>query len=64
MVDRDPSGYVSADKEFNVMAKFLNRILGIPVKLQNDIFDYFTANIKKVVDQAKKIGTFDQGILG
>jgi hypothetical protein len=64
MIVGNPDGSAAADKDFNVMSKFLNRILGIPVKLQNEIFEYFTANIKKVIDQAKRIGTWDQGILG
>ena len=64
MIVGNPDGTASADKDFTIMSKFLNRILGIPVTLQNEIFDYFTDNLKQVIEQAKKIGTWDQGILG
>lgn len=45
------------------MSKFLNRILGMPVDLQNRLFKYFTDTLNAIVTQAKKTGRFDMGIL-
>jgi hypothetical protein len=45
------------------MSKFLNRILGMPVRLQNLLFEYFTSTLSDIVSQAKKTGRFDLGIL-
>lgn len=33
-------GVLSLDKDYNNMSKFLNRILGMPVELQNRLFRY------------------------
>ncbi|XP_037076560.1 protein strawberry notch homolog 1-like [Pollicipes pollicipes] len=51
------------DKDFNNMSKFLNRILGMPVDLQNRLFKYFTDTLSAIVAQAKKTGRYDMGIL-
>jgi C-terminal domain on Strawberry notch homologue len=45
------------------MSKFLNRILGMPVELQNRLFQYFTDTLAAIVSQAKKTGRYDLGIL-
>jgi hypothetical protein len=52
------------DKDFNNMSKFLNRILGMKVDLQNRLFKYFTDTLHAIITQAKKSGRFDLGILG
>lgn len=57
-------GVLSLDKDYNNMSKFLNRILGMPVDLQNRLFQYFTDTLTAIVSQAKKLGRFDLGILG
>nr|CAD7265835.1 unnamed protein product [Timema shepardi] len=57
------STYRVLDKEFNNISKFLNRILGMPVDLQNRLFQYFTDTLKAIIAQAKKSGRFDLGIL-
>lgn len=57
-------GVLSLDKDYNSIAKFLNRILGMPVELQNRLFTYFTDTLTATITQAKKIGRFDLGILG
>ncbi|CAL4089499.1 unnamed protein product, partial [Meganyctiphanes norvegica] len=51
------------DKDYNNMSKFLNRILGMPVELQNRLFQYFTDTMEAIVKQAKRTGKFDLGIL-
>jgi hypothetical protein len=45
------------------MSKFLNRILGMPVELQNRLFQYFTDTLAAIISQAKRTGRFDLGIL-
>lgn len=57
-------GVLSLDKDYNNISKFLNRILGMPVELQNRIFKYFTDVLAATIGQAKKLGRFDLGILG
>ena len=52
------------DKDYNNMSKFLNRILGMPVDLQNRLFKYFTDTLAAIITQAKKTGKYDMGILG
>ena len=56
-------GVLTLDKDYNNMSKFLNRILGMPVDLQNRLFKYFTDTLNAIVTQAKKTGRFDLGIL-
>ncbi|XP_055631316.1 protein strawberry notch isoform X2 [Toxorhynchites rutilus septentrionalis] len=56
-------GVLSLDKDYNNISKFLNRILGMPVELQNRLFKYFTDTLAAIIEQAKKRGRFDLGIL-
>ncbi|RZC32135.1 protein strawberry notch [Asbolus verrucosus] len=56
-------GVLSLDKDYNNMSKFLNRILGMPVELQNRLFRYFTDTLEAIITQAKRAGRFDLGIL-
>ncbi|XP_076040208.1 protein strawberry notch isoform X2 [Oratosquilla oratoria] len=51
------------DKDYNNMSKFLNRILGMPVELQNRLFKYFTDTLAAIITQAKRTGKYDLGIL-
>lgn len=51
------------DSDKKSLGKFLNRILGLHVKLQNAIFEYFTDTMDAVIEKAKKEGHFDLGIL-
>lgn len=51
------------DKDYNNMSKFLNRILGIAVELQNALFKYFTDTLDAIISEAKKTGRYDLGIL-
>lgn len=60
--DQTP-GILNLDKDYNSISKFLNRILGMPVELQNRLFKYFTDTLGAIIGQAKKMGRFDLGIL-
>lgn len=52
------------DKDSYNMTRFLNRILGLPVGLQNKLFNYFTDTLGALIQQAKRMGKWDNGILG
>ena len=46
------------------ISKFLNRLLGMDVLLQNALFKYFNDTMTAVILRAKRHGEFDLGILG
>ena len=50
------------EKDYLDVTKFLNRILGMPVGLQNELFQYYTATLANVVIQAKRTGQFNSGL--
>jgi len=50
--------------DYNNISKFLNRILGIEVELQNKLFRYFTDTLASVIVEQKRRGAWDMGILG
>ncbi|XP_055305028.1 protein strawberry notch-like [Sitodiplosis mosellana] len=51
------------DSDKGDIAKFLNRILGLRVKLQNQLFKYFTDTMEFKIEEAKKAGEYDMGIM-
>ena len=55
-------GVVSIDKDAMTMSRFLNRILGLEVQLQNDLFSYFSDTLNSVVQRAKRTNNWDGGI--
>ncbi|XP_008323825.1 protein strawberry notch homolog 1 [Cynoglossus semilaevis] len=59
----DRSGMLSLDKDYNNIGKFLNRILGMEVQQQNALFQYFSDTLSAVIQEAKKNGRYDMGIL-
>eukprot|EP00096_Caligus_rogercresseyi_P012895 TRINITY_DN5561_c0_g1_i2.p1 TRINITY_DN5561_c0_g1~~TRINITY_DN5561_c0_g1_i2.p1 ORF type:complete len:818 (-),score=270.21 TRINITY_DN5561_c0_g1_i2:358-2670(-) len=59
----DGSGVLTLDKGYNDMSKFLNRILGLKVDIQNMLFKYFSDTLDAIISQAKRSGKYDQGIL-
>ncbi|XP_026076234.1 protein strawberry notch homolog 1-like isoform X2 [Carassius auratus] len=59
----DRSGVLSLDKDYNNIGKFLNRILGMEVHQQNALFQYFSDTLSAVIQNAKKTGRYDMGIL-
>ncbi|GCB83949.1 hypothetical protein scyTo_0024657, partial [Scyliorhinus torazame] len=60
----DRSGLLTLDKDYNNIGKFLNRILGMEVHQQNALFQYFSDTLSAVIQNAKKNGRYDMGILG
>lgn len=42
----------------------MNRILGMEVQQQNALFQYFSDTLSAVIQNAKKNGRYDMGILG
>ncbi|NXE93495.1 SBNO1 protein, partial [Menura novaehollandiae] len=59
----DRSGIPPLDKDYNNIGKFLNRILGMEVHQQNALFQYFSDTLNAVIQNAKKNGRYDMGIL-
>ncbi|XP_077995470.1 protein strawberry notch homolog 1-like [Glandiceps talaboti] len=51
------------DREYNNMSKFLNRILGMEVEQQNKLFAFFSDTLSAIIQQAKRSGRWDMGIL-
>lgn len=51
-------------KHTTTVPTFLNRLLGIDVRIQNLLFKYFTNALNHVILMAKSNGTYDLGILG
>lgn len=50
--------------DYNNIGKFLNRILGMEVHQQNALFQYFSDTLAAVIQEAKRNGRYDMGILG
>ena len=46
------------------MSRFLNRILGIRVQMQNSLFRFFSDVLNAVIVDARRSGSWDLGILG
>ena len=64
LLTKDSNGLLGVEKEATNISRFLNRILGLPVKLQNQLFSYFSDTLATIIQQAKKMGRWDGGILG
>lgn len=56
--------FLSSSPDYNNIGKFLNRILGMAVQEQNALFQYFSDTLAAVIQNAKKNGRYDMGILG
>ncbi|XP_073258615.1 protein strawberry notch homolog 1-like isoform X3 [Porites lutea] len=64
VVKDEKSGLTSLEKgDYSNMSRFLNRILGIKVELQNRLFAYFMKTLSVVIQQEKRNGRWDEGIL-
>ena len=50
--------------DYSNVARFLNRILGLTVELQNVLFQYFSDTLASVITEIKRTGKWDEGILG
>ncbi|XP_017060645.2 protein strawberry notch isoform X1 [Drosophila ficusphila] len=53
----------SVEKDTNNITKFLNRILGCRVEVQNALFKLFLDRMYSLIMQMKRTGRFDMGIL-
>ncbi|KAH8410036.1 hypothetical protein KR009_004503 [Drosophila setifemur] len=53
----------TVEKDSNNISKFLNRILGCRVEIQNALFKFFLDRMYSLIMQMKRIGRFDLGIL-
>ncbi|XP_071944969.1 protein strawberry notch homolog 1-like [Antedon mediterranea] len=51
------------EKGCNEVSVFLNRILGLEVKLQNQLFKHFMDTLDEILNNVKKDGKWDMGIL-
>ncbi|KAH9419908.1 Protein strawberry notch 2 [Dermatophagoides pteronyssinus] len=61
-IDRK-TGNITLDKDYANINKFLNRILGLEVELQNSLFRYFNDTMDAVIKGAKRSGRYDSGII-
>ena len=53
----------STEKDSVEINKFLNRLLGMQVNVQNALFDYFSQTMDAYIRHAKRLGTYDSGIM-
>ena len=60
----DLSSYYFTIADYSNVARFLNRILGLTVELQNVLFQYFSDTLAFVITEIKRSGKWDEGILG
>lgn len=56
--------YLFVQPDYGNINKFLNRILGLEVHLQNTLFRYFNETMEALIKQAKRSGRYDSGIIG
>lgn len=56
--------YFFFSPDYNSLPKFLNRLLGVEVDLQNELFGYFSDTLAEIISRVKKEGLWDMGILG
>ena len=61
--ERDSRGrfHLKAKNEVPV-AKFLNRLLGLPIQSQRVAFEYFMETLKALIKELKQNGTYDDGV--
>ena len=64
LLTRGDRGLFALEKDSTTLSRFLNRLLGLPVRLQNQLFAYFTDTLASLVKQAKRAGSWDGGIRG
>ena len=63
LLNGDKHGPTTADKDSMAMSRFLNRILGLSVALQNKLFAYFSDTLAEIIRRAKLSGKWDLGIM-
>ena len=51
------------ERDHTNVARFMNRLLGVDVKLQNAVFSFFGEILKLTIQDARRSGQWDSGIL-
>ena len=59
----DEHGSYNMEKDVPTISRFLNRILGMRVAIQNAVFEYFADTLEEVIKSYKRMGRYDQGIM-
>ncbi|KAH7423992.1 hypothetical protein KP509_12G084500 [Ceratopteris richardii] len=57
-----PSGRIP-ESDIHDVARFLNRLLGLPPDIQNRLFEYFVSIFDRLLSDARRDGQFDCGII-
>lgn len=63
ILKEDKDGRQSIDKDdMDNVTRFLNRVLALPLREQNALFDYFSTVFDQVQEYARQHGLFDEGV--
>lgn len=62
LVGIDVEDYERGSTDSGIVAKFLNRILGLEISRQQWLFDYFARYLEKAIKAAIRDGSYQQGI--
>lgn len=60
---KESNGELSVDRDNGNLNKFLNRLLLMPVDVQNSIFDYYMTLFTFLIYRAKREGRYDNGTM-
>ena len=52
-----------ADVDKSDVPRFLNRLLGLEPQVQTHIFDFYQAVLENTIEEAKKDGRYNEGIV-
>lgn len=63
-VDLNMNAVADEERKSDNIVRFLNRSLGVPVRLQNLLFKYFSDTLQATILKAKKENLFDPGLMG
>lgn len=63
-VDLNLDAVGDEERKSDNIVRFLNRSLGVPVKLQNHLFNYFSDTLHATIMKAQKENRYDPGLMG
>ncbi|KAK9808500.1 hypothetical protein WJX73_001795 [Symbiochloris irregularis] len=63
LIDRDSRNRCTVSKSAETVSTFLNRMLALPLGQQELLFDFFSAVMDALIDEAKSSGKHDDGII-
>ena len=63
LIKRSSHQVILEKESLITMPRFLNRLLGLPVELQNSVFSYFADTLHAIIAIAKRSGKYDGGIM-